>query len=179
MYDIKTIERQINNLGNREKTNKADMSELSRTIMECVMDTKDVRLANRMIEVLTPINKKAATLFFKHFLPFTFDDEAGKFLKMQSDKKVAEKAELCAEFLADPHQNIWSWSDRNIDMSPKPLDLKTVTRSVEKYLKKAEKEGIKQSEVMRAILAAGLDVTLLVEVINSMAEESVKEDTAE
>lgn len=170
---IETIGVKIEELGKSERITKALLSELSREVLTVVLidegkdtgkGTEDSRTINELINVLTPVNKRAAIVFFKHFVPFTrVTDENGEFVSFgKKDKKTwEEKIELVKESLADPHFNLWTWADRNIEVEPKAYDVKKVTKAIETALKKANK-----ADVIRAIMAGGLEIADILEVMN-------------
>lgn len=171
---VETIGLKIADLGNAERITKALLSELSREVLEVVMldegkdtgkGTEDSRTINELINVLTPVNKRVAVIFFKHFAPFIAAvNEQGEFAGFgKKDKKNWEsKLDDVKEFLADPHQNIWTWSDRNIEVEAKPYNVDKVTKEIEKALKKANK-----ADVIRAIMAGGLELGDILEVLNA------------
>lgn len=172
---VETIGLKINELGNAERITKALLSELSREVLEVVMldegkdtgkGTEDSRTINELINVLTPVNKSHAKLFFKRFMPFAHvTDEEGVFQSFgKKDKKQWEsKLDDVKEFLADPHQNIWTWIDRNVEPPEvKAYNVAKVTKEIEKALKKANK-----ADVIRAIMAGGLELGDILEVLNA------------
>lgn len=180
---IETIGVKIATLADSERITKGLLSELSREVLtvvlldsgkevkegEAVTGTEDSRTINELINVLTPVNKKAAILFFQHFVPFVqATNEQGEFSSFgKKDKKAWEKKlELVNEFLDDPHNNLWTWADRNIEMAKKPYDVAKVTKEIEKALKKANK-----GDVIRAIMAGGLTIEDMLEVLKPEEEE--------
>lgn len=174
MYNIAAMEKAIASLAKREKTTKAAITELSRSVLEAVIDTKDSRIANKFVNALTPVNRKVVILYLNHFLPFHFSKDAGAFGKMH-EKEFDTKAEAIKEWLEDPHNNVWSWADREVEIEKKPFDLAKVTKSIEGFIKKAEKAKVSQKDLFKAILAGGLDVDTLIECINEMSGEAEAE----
>jgi hypothetical protein len=138
-----------------ERVTKAELQVCSRTVLEAVHATGDIGYANRLIDVLTPVNKKVCIVFMKHFTGFSFDDKLNLFHK-KSKKRYEQAHKDAMEFLDDPMNNIWSWAARNIEVQAKEFTLDLVTKSVEGYLKKANANGISQADVMRAILKGGI-----------------------
>lgn len=175
---LASVNVKIADLGAAEKITKRVLSELSREVLEVVLlddgtdtnkGTEDSRTINELINVLTPVNRRAAVLFFKHFAPFVIaTNEQGEFVGFgkKSKKHWDDKVEEVKEFLADPHQNIWTWSDRNIEMEQKPFDVSKVTKTIESALKKAKK-----GDVIRAIMASGLTIEDMLEVLKPTEEE--------
>lgn len=182
MATIELVNGKIETLAANERITKALLSELSREVLEAVCidegkdtgkGTEDSRTINELINVLTPVNRKAAILFFKHMVPFVVaTNEQGEFHAFgKKDKKNwDDKIEAVREFLADPHQNIWTWAERNIEVEQKPFDVKKVTKVIESALKKANK-----GDVIRAIMAGGLELADILEVIAPKEEEQERE----
>lgn len=175
---VESIGLKINELGNAERITKALLSELSREVLTVVLldngddvkegeqakGTEDSRTVNELLAVLTPVNKSHAKLFFKHFMPFAHvTDEEGVFQSFgKKDKKQWDaKIEKVKEFIEDPHQNIWTWIDRNVEPPEvKAYNVAKVTKEIEKALKKANK-----ADVIRAIMAGGLELADILEVL--------------
>ena len=103
---------------------------MSRELLIYVPDTHDIDIANRLINVLTPVNRRAAILFFKHFLPWDVENDAdgvfSKFGKMhKGEKKVAKKHAAIADFLADENNTIWTWAEENLEIEQKVVNMAT------------------------------------------------------
>ncbi len=177
MATIEIINGKITLLAENERITKGLLSELSREVLELVLidegkdtgkGTEDSRTINELINVLTPVNKRAAIVFFKHFAPFiSATNEQGEWTGFgKKDKKNwDDKVKQVKEFLADPHNNLWTWADRNIEVEAKPYNVAKVTKEIEKALKKANK-----ADVIRAIMAGGLELADILEVM-APAEE--------
>lgn len=158
-----------------EKITKASLMVLSRDVLECLHTTEDVRPVNAVINSLTPVNKKVAVLFFQHFTGFKFDDTTSNFT---SKNKAAYDAKrlLSASFLEDPLNNIWTWADREVVLTAKEFDIKEVTKATERFLKKAEKANLTQADVLRAVLAGGINLDTLMEILNAATEAKQEAD---
>lgn len=148
-----------------ESSVKTILSHMSRELLDLLHNDVDsdgnnicdIRYINEIIVSLRTVNKRAAIEFFKAFTGFRFDDSIGGFTK--KDKSRYDKVKQSAiEFLADPHNNIWTWSDRELTVEAKPFDPKKVTKFIEQSFKKAEKEGIEKKEIIKAIMAGGLTI---------------------
>ena len=79
-----------------EKITRVELGAMSRELLIYVPETHDIDIVNRLINALTPVNRRAAILFFKHFLPWDVENDAdgvfAKFGKMhKGEKKVAKK----------------------------------------------------------------------------------------
>jgi hypothetical protein len=162
MNKLSVINTKITALGNAEKVTKAVLAELSRELLDYVMidGTHDIAAVNRTIGVLTPVNRKVAIEFFGAFTSHKFNEGTQAFGGKDRKKHDAVLAE-CTEFLADETNNIWTWADKNIDVTPKPKDyFNKLAKLVEKALSD-ESEGILAVDVVNAILAAGIEESTL------------------
>jgi len=111
-----------------EKITRVELGHLSRELLEYVVDTHDIDIVNRLIGVLTPVNKRVSILYFTHFLPWTVEkDSDGKFVRfgkmLGKPKQVKKRVELIAAFLVNENNNIWSWSDEHIEVEQKQINL--------------------------------------------------------
>ena len=185
MAHIANINTKIDSIESAEKITKVVLSELSREILEYIcIDTadgkasEDSQVANRLIGVLTPINKKIAIEFFRKILPFHVTrDEEGTFVSFgKKDKKAWEKkVDYIKEFLADPHQNIWTWADRNIELVAKPMDFAKLNQAMGQLIKKADKANLGHNNIVRALLANGVTTDDILATLKAMADEQPKE----
>lgn len=171
------FDKSLESLAASEKITKATLLTLSRSVLEAHHATQDIGYINRLIAVLTPINKKAAILYFEAFAGFTFSKEKQEFTK--KDKKHYDgKQQEAMAFLEDVNNNIWSWASRNIEMDAKEFDEERMKKALENVLKKADKAGFDQAMVVRGLLAAGLKISTLLAIVEEMGdvqEEPVKE----
>lgn len=126
-----------------EKITRAKMPEAVNLHMQLVLTTGDVRPINALIEVLSPMNKRAAILFYQHFLPFVSEKDKdknhvkfGKMLDREKDKN--KRIAMCEEWLRED-SNFWTWTDDNIQTKV-PNYLQNFTRSLATALK-GNKEG--------------------------------------
>lgn len=172
MADINIINQNIERIAEAERITKPVLSDLSRQLLEFVVidDKQDIQPVNRLMEVLTPINRKVAVLFFRHFMAFAWDEGNAKFVGKEK-KKWDKKKELVIAFLADPHQNIWTWAERNVEVEKKPYNVVKVGKEVEKAIK----AGVSQADIVRSAFAGGLTIEAVMEVIKAMAEEQAIE----
>ena len=162
-----------------EKVTKAQLQTCSRTVLEAVHATGDIGYANRLVDVLTPVNKKTSVVFFKHFTGFSFDDKLNMFTKKSKKRYNGAHAESVA-FLEDPMNNIWSWAARNLrDPEVKQFTLDAVTKGIEGYLKKANANGISQEDVMRAIIKGGITADAILAIMGDIGYDEAVVDTKE
>lgn len=113
-----------------EKITRVELGAMSRELLIYVPESHDIDIVNRLLSVLTPVNRRTAILFFKHFLPWDAENDAdgvfSKFGKMhKGEKRVARKHTLITEFLSDENNNIWVWSDENIEIEQKVVNMAT------------------------------------------------------
>lgn len=121
--DIKTINTNIDKLAKAERVTKAVLATLSRDLLTYIYvdKTEDISPVNRLLTVLTPMNKATAILFFKNFLAWRFDDEAVVFTKKK--KKQFQDKEMAANlFLANEDSDIWTWAAEHVKVEAKPVD---------------------------------------------------------
>lgn len=176
------INTKIGELAKAEKITKKVLGELSRDMLEYVVvdEAWDSDAINRLLAVLTPMNKTTATHYFKHFTPFVVDDK-GVFGGMPSNKKAKAKAKLesstaCTEFLVNEDANIWTWAEANLKIEPKEIDwAKRVTTAVQSAMNE-EKGGMSLSDVMGAVLDAGIGVEDITQALAMMYEEEAVQD---
>jgi hypothetical protein len=165
-------------LATSERVTKAELQVQSRNVLEAVHVTGDIGYANRLIEVLTPVNKKTAIVYFKHFAGFSFDDTLGIFTKKSKKRYEAAHKESLV-FLEDPLNNIWTWAARNVTVEQKAFSLDTVTNNVKLYLQKAKDQGMTDKDVMRAIIKGGITADCIIAMMDELgydvAEETVSE----
>lgn len=161
-----------------EKVTKEDLKVLSRNVLEAWHATGQVVYANKLLMVLSPVNKKVAVVFFKRFSGYSFDEVQGMFTG-KSKKRYEQAALDCVEFLADPHNNIWTWADRHVEIQAKDFELGAVTKYITSTLKKAAGVGLSQSDVLRAVFKAGVEPSALVAAFNEMAFQDKEGDTVE
>lgn len=180
-----------------EKITKVKLSILSRDILGYVMDTDDIQSVNRLLEVLTPMNKRVAVLFFSHFLPWDAERTTdGAFIRFgkrtKGEKKLTRSMKLIKEFLADVSNNIWTWADENVETDLKKKDFGgMIQRAVSKALEGDEKTDtppLARDAILAAIFAGGVSIEDMMEAIDvqeskieaemAAAEAIMQEDAA-
>ncbi len=161
---VSSFDRVLEAIGQSEKITKHTLQTLSRDLLSLLHtnNTKqgDIGYINRVIGVLSPINRKVFMAFCREFTGFIANKDNTAFLK-KSQKHYDAAAIKALEWLDDPMNNIWSWADRNIDIVPKEFTLDSVTKATESMLKKADKAGFTQADVLDAMFNAGLTIDAL------------------
>lgn len=151
-----------------EKVTRVKLAELSRVMLQYVPDSNDIDAVNRLLGVLTPMNKRTAILFFSHFLPWevekTPDGAFSRFgKKMEGEKKITKRETAIADFLRAEENTIWTWAESNVEVDLKPIDFAAnITRDIKKALegdKKRNQDGINPLQVLDAVFAGGLTST--------------------
>ena len=159
-----------------EDVTRRELRGLSRSLLGALHGLEDpllqgdIQFINRLIPVLTPINRKVYVVFMQHFGGFHFDEALQQFTK-KSAKRYAEARQECVEFLADPNNNLFSWGTRHIEVNVRPFDPKAVTKYIEGQLKKAAGAQLGQDAVIRAVFDAGIKVDVVMGIIAKLAEE--------
>lgn len=168
-YD-KSFKASVKKLEGAEAIVRETLRELSRSTLEALFEHENIIYVNKLVQAkMTPVNRKALLLYFKHFTGFNFSEEKNEFVK-KNKATFEDKKAAALEFLSDPLNNFWVWADRNVEVEAKPLDLKRVSKFIERTLKKANEDGIKQADVIKAILEGGLDMETLMTVLDEAVE---------
>lgn len=161
-----------------ERITKDVLRGLSRTILEATHETGDIGFVNRLLAVLTPIHRKVAVVFFKHFTGFSYDDDTKLFTK--KSKKRYDKAHAdYVKLLADVNLNIWSWSERHIEIQQKPFKMERVSTFITTAIEKAKGQGLNEVDVLRHVLKGGITADHIISIMDELGydvdqEESVK-----
>lgn len=168
---VTAYKKSLKSLAASEKTTKAQLQVLSRTVLEASIETGDVAYVNGLIAVLTPMNKKTAIMFFEAFSGFSFD---GPMATGKSKKAWDRHVKAAREFLEDPMNNIWSWADRNVEVTKKEFSLDQVKKAFEGFTKKAINAGLTQKDVIKAILEDGIEMDTLVAIMGDLYDVEVE-----
>jgi hypothetical protein len=162
-------------LAQSETVTKRELLALSRSVLEATHETGDIQFVNKLVAILTPVNRKAAIVFFKHFTGFTYDDALKMFTK-KSKKRYNESFAKSIQFLADPNNNIWSWAERNIEVEQKAFELDKVTHYLKMAMQKAKDANLSNVDLMRAVIKAGFTADDIIAIMEDVGlEADVKE----
>jgi hypothetical protein len=183
LLQLKTaIDASIEALAAAEKITKKELGSLSRTILEYIIvgESTDIATVNRLLGVLTPMNKQAAELYFEHFLPYVQDDKGlfGAAIKKQA-KKDAKIAEALA-WLEDENNNIWAWAADNIEVKAKDY-AGDITKAIKSALAGNDlNEALTVRQVLGTVIATdGVELADLVGFLGDLAAEDQAEQDAE
>lgn len=165
---MEAFDGKLRRLTNAEKVTKDTLRDLSRELLYILFETEDVSFINRTIGVLTPVNRKVAILFFKAHIAFKHEASSGNFLSKDKKKYDETKARVLELLEEDPHFNIWTWADKNVEVEVKPLDLSKITVFVKNALKKADEQGINKAEVFKAMMEGGFEAQELIDILAAM-----------
>lgn len=177
------IDISIEALAAAEKITKKELGALSRTLLQYIIveESTDIATVNRLLGVLTPMNRQAAELYFEHFLPYVQDDKGlfGEAIKKQA-KKDAKIAEALA-WLEDETNNIWVWAADNIEVKAKDYagDIAKVIKSA--LAGNDNNEALTVRQVLGAVIATdGVELADLVGFLGDLdGEQQAAQDLAE
>ena len=165
-----SFQERVASLAASEKVSKELLRALSRDVLEAHHVTGDVAYINGIIEVLSPMNKKMAVLFYKEFSGHLYSEDTKAFGKKDKKKyDAAHKASFDA--LEDPHFNVFSWAERNVEVERKPFTLGKLQQQMGSLVKKAEENKISHADIIRAMFANGIEIGEFMKVVEHMAEE--------
>ncbi len=156
-----------------ERVTKAGLSVLSRELLAHAYEHGDVQLINTLMGTddsgnfrLTPMNWRTAAMYFNNFVAFTSNYEKdvqafatkgrGNRQALVFNKKSKAKYErllpTVEAWLAEPTNDIWSWSDENVTMDDKQVDyLKNIANDISKAMDE-EKGNHSAVEVLATII---------------------------
>jgi hypothetical protein len=162
----------INKLAESEKVTKSELKTVSRSILQATHETGQVMYMNKLVSILTPVNKKVAVLFLKAFTGYIYDEVLGAFTK-KSKKKYDEAFADYVEFMNDPHNNIWTWANKHVEVAHKPFSLDKVTSFMTNALKQAKGVGLTDVDIIKAVMKAGITPDAMLAI---MSDDSIMGD---
>jgi hypothetical protein len=150
-----------------EGMTKEIVKNMSREVLVALHETGDIGYINKLLAVLTPVNKRVFRMYAEEFTGFVYDETKKEFTR-KNKNQYDDAKERALSALDDPHFNLWTWQEREVEMEKKPYDLSKITVFMKGALKKANKEGFTQADVIKAVFDAGVDIDALIEVMQSM-----------
>lgn len=171
------LKARIETLAASEKVTKELLAALSRDLLQFMLDTGDIRPINLLLEdgKLSPQNRKVAILYFQKFCPFkNLQTEKGEFQAFGEIKKAKKEEKFASvrEFLADPHNNIWTWANRHVEVKAREFKLDRVTNTI----KKAIENGFDDAAVINAVIEAGISPQAMLALVKNAAEKQEQEE---
>lgn len=158
-------------LGRVENMTRELVKNMSREIVHATHETGDIGYVNQTLNALTLMNRRTLVLFAQEFTGFVYDEKQ-KVFSQKGNKKQYAKAKAAFDLaMTDPHFNMWTWAERNVQVERKPLDLDKVSQYIKGVLKKADDEDISQAAILKAVLKGGIEFNTLIDVMKDMAEE--------
>ncbi len=174
---VKALYAVINRLAKTERVTKELLGKLSRDILSLHLQEgesqHDVRVINKLLSVLTPVNRKVMAKFGEYFLPYQFDAETCTFGKLFLKDAKKERCYLAmGSFLAEPDNNVWTWQEEHINIEAKPANY---AGDVTKAIAKALKHEVAKGDLIRAIFDGGITADDLLEVMGAMVDNNLKQ----
>ncbi len=172
---LKTINARIETIAQAERVTKKELGLLSREIFEYTLEQWDSQVINRLLAVLTPVNKRTAVLYFKAFTPFKFVEDTQVF---GSVNKANDNKERCAALMTaflGSDGNIWTWADQHIELETKEKDYAGL---VTKAIKQALKSETARESIIEAVLVGGVTPADIMAVLAAMAQQEPVQDQA-
>ena len=165
---------QLAELSAAERITKEKLKDLSRSLLGALVGAPDfdallvgdIQFINSVIPILTPMNKKTFILFMHELSGFNFEDASQVFTTKVQRDKVKQQAKTLA-FLEDPHNNIWTWAEKNVKVEKKAFKLEQVTKIIEKAREATEGND---EAILLAVLDGGISIESLVLVMEHMAQ---------
>lgn len=173
-----SLSARLSTIAASEAITKRELGLLSRELLSFIVETSDVRIVNTLLGrgadgklTLTVANRKAAGLFFQHFLPFSVDSDSDVVQFAKKKGKVFDKAvEEIEKFLADETNDLWSWVDANVKMEQKAIDYAgKITKDIKKALD--ADDGLTGAEVMAAVMEGGITTADLLQLVDAMMRQ--------
>lgn len=165
---LTSINHNIGVLAKSEKITRKVLAEVANELLLYVPGSNDIDAVNRLVAVLTPVNKQAAILFFKSMLQWSFVD--GVFTTIQKgERTVSAKNERRLAFIKS-EETFWSWVDDNTTIEAKPKDFQN---DIVNLIKRATKDGdyqISHAQVIQSVLASGITIQEVLTMVNAQQQ---------
>lgn len=173
----------IKALAESERITKDALRSLSRGCLMLIhyesKNQGDISPVNKILQVLTPINRKTFVLFMQEFSGFHYDEDKVEFTNKNKTKEKGKditmydvKCAWACESLDDPHFNLWSWADKNIKVEKKAFKLDTLKKDVKRAMEaKDEQDNLiySKADIIKAVMDGGLTADALIDILQAMA----------
>lgn len=179
----KKIDASISKLTKSEKITKEVLGLVSRDILEYIGQNKstDIGTVNRLLDVLTPRNRKISVLFFDNFLHFKYDTETEHFTTMLKGEKLLDKYQVKVDtFMKDEANNVWTYAARELtDPEPKAKNFQVKLVKLVSDALKHDTESLTVEQVMQAVIQGGVSVNDIWDTIDGEMAPSATPTTEE
>lgn len=165
----------LERISKAETVTKHELKLVSRTMLEAWHITGNVHYINRLLKVVTPVNKKVLIKFGQHFGGFSFDEVMGEFTH-KSKKRYDSAHKLALEFLENPNNNLWTWAERHIEVQQKPFSIENVEKFIKGALTKGQGVGLSQVDILKAVFKAGIEPEAVIQVMDELGMEFAEVD---
>ena len=172
----RAFESSLSEVKKSEDVVKRELRTLSRTVLEAHHATENVHYINQLLGVLSPVNRRSCVEYFREFSGFKYDDTVKLFSK-KDKKHYDDKHADAMEFLSDPLNNIWSWSDRHLKVEKKDPTIEGFTKYITNFVNKTQGK-ISHTDILKAVFKAGMKPEEIVEAL-AIFEEDVEIITEE
>ena len=170
-----SFKERVASLAASEKVSKELLRALSRDALLAHHVTGDVAYINELLGACSPINRKVCVLFFKEFSGHLYSEDTKAFGK-KDKKRYDEAHKKSFSSLEDPHFNVFSWADSNVEVECKPFTLGKLQQQMCSLVKKAEENKISHADIIRAMFVNGIEIEEFMKVVEHMAEEQHQAD---
>jgi hypothetical protein len=173
------FDKAVDVLAGAEKITKETLKVWANKVVEATHATGQTVYMNKLLSVLTPLNKKVCTLFFSHFSGYTFSKEDMLFVS-KDKKRYAQALADWLTFSEDPLKNLWTWAELHVEIEQKPYTFGDVKKETSRMWQRAHKAGMTNVEFLSAMLQADSKekkvVFSLDDIINALGMLDVKVD---
>lgn len=143
----------IATLRNAEGTVKTVLNELALDAIVYAHETGDIQRFNRLMLVVTSMNRKALIAFGQAFTGHAFNQESMSFGKKLPKDAHEGKVEAFAAFIA-AGESFWSYT-KELKVEASAFNMEKLIKAVGNTAKKLDKtEGMSRADMVHAMLAS-------------------------
>jgi len=184
------LEDKIATLAKAEQVTKLVLGELSRDLLYHYTATGSVELINKLLGrvagedspyILTPLNFRAACLYFREFIPHGsnwsdckdyVENGTGKRIPLEFGKRSGNRARAIGDalllWLAVEDNNIWLWTKAIKMTTPSHNYAKELTKAVENAVD-SEKGDLSTDTIINCLLAGGVEASDILGMVEQLA----------
>ena len=144
-----TIRQRIETIAASEAVTKKELELVATELLQYVPNSGDIGTVNRLIHVLTPVNKQAAIHFFKAHLEWKFDGESNQFTEKYKGQKSLQRASKARTSFFKNNMTFWKWVEAEVKIEKKVPDY---LKSIERAIVKAIKADQSKLDIMRVVV---------------------------